>query len=138
MSQYLPDKDYPLPNVDLLTLLFDDPLSLTKEDTIIHAEAADPSNCITKAQGRAYTKRIAYHLRNSYGVGKNGPGKDVVVCIASGQILGKSLSRSRGGLLVSYYISTIEASVLTLPAVRLILRYMTGCAGNWASAVLRG
>ena len=109
MSQYLPDKDYPLPNVDLLTLLFDDPLSLTKEDTVIHAEAADRSNCITKAQGRAYTKRIAYHLRNSYGVGKNGPGKDVVVCIASGQILGKSLSRSRGGLLVSYYISTIEA-----------------------------
>lgn len=90
MAMYLPEKDYPLPNVDLLTLLFDHPLSLTNDDTIVHAEAADPSNAITKAQARAYTKRIAYHLRNSYGIGKNGPGKDVVVCISSGQVLGKS------------------------------------------------
>jgi hypothetical protein len=89
MSVYLPEKDYDLPDVDLLTLIFDHPLSLTKEDTVVHAEAADPSNCITKAQARAYTKRIAYHLRNSYGVGKNGPGNDVVVCISSGQVLGK-------------------------------------------------
>lgn len=89
MAQYLPEKDFPLPNVDLLTLLFDSPLSLVKEDTVVHAEAADPTNSITKAQARAYTKRIAFHLRNSYGVGQNGPGKDVVVCIASGQILGE-------------------------------------------------
>lgn len=61
--------------------------ALTNEDTILHAEAALPSNCINKSQTRAYTKRIAYHLRNSFGIGKNGPGKDVVVCISSGQVL---------------------------------------------------
>jgi 4-coumarate--CoA ligase len=90
MSVYLPEKDYTLPDVDLLTLIFDHPLSWGKEDTVVHAEADDPSNAITKAEARAYTKRIAYHLRNSYGIGKNGPGKDVVVCISSGQILGTS------------------------------------------------
>lgn len=84
---YNPEKDYPLPDVDLLTLLFDSPLSLANEDTVVEAEAADDSNSITKGEARAYTKRIAYHLRNSFGIGKNGPGKDVVVCIASGQIL---------------------------------------------------
>ncbi|ETN40443.1 uncharacterized protein HMPREF1541_04720 [Cyphellophora europaea CBS 101466] len=87
MSVYLPEKDYALPNLDLLSLLFDSPLSLTKEDTVVHAEAADPSNSITKSQARAYTKRIAYHLRQSFGIGANGSGKDVVVCISSGQIL---------------------------------------------------
>lgn len=87
MSVYLPEKDYPVPSVDLLTLLFDDPASWTKEDTVVHAEAADPTNSITKSEARAYTKRIAYHLRNSYGIGRNGPGKDVVVCISSGQVL---------------------------------------------------
>lgn len=46
-----------------------------------------PSNCVTKAQARDYTKRIAYHLRHTFGVGANGPGKDVVVCISSGQVL---------------------------------------------------
>lgn len=59
----------------------------TEEDTILHAEAAVPENAINKAQARAYTKQIAYHLRNKYGVGQNGAGKDVVVCISSGQIL---------------------------------------------------
>jgi acyl-coenzyme A synthetase/AMP-(fatty) acid ligase len=36
---------------------------------------------------RDYTKRLAYHFRHTYNVGADGPGKDVVVCIASGQIL---------------------------------------------------
>jgi 4-coumarate--CoA ligase len=53
----------------------------------VHAEAADPSNCITKAEARTYTKKIAQGLRHQYGIGANGPGKDVVVAISSGQIL---------------------------------------------------
>lgn len=36
---------------------------------------------------RELTKSIAYSLRHSYGIGKNGPGKDVVVVISSGQPL---------------------------------------------------
>lgn len=63
------------------------PESWTTDSTVLHAEAALPTNCITKAQSRDYTKRIAYHLRNTYGIGAKGPGKDVVVCISSGQVL---------------------------------------------------
>lgn len=80
-------QDYDLPDIDLLTLLFDSPLVSSTEDTVLHVEAADPNNSITKGQARAYTKRIAYHLRNAFGVGANGAGKDVVVCISSGQVL---------------------------------------------------
>jgi 4-coumarate--CoA ligase len=87
MAIYYPEKDYDLPDIDLLTLLFESELSWTKEDTVVEVEAADASNCLTKAQARAYTKRIAYHLRESFGVGAKGPGTDVVVCIASNQIL---------------------------------------------------
>lgn len=87
MTVYLPEKDYALPNVDLLTLLFDNTLCLAQEDTIIHSEAADPSNNFTKSQAREYTKRIAYHLRQSFDIGRRGPGEDVVVCISSGQVL---------------------------------------------------
>lgn len=54
---------------------------------MLHCEAANPSNAITKAQARDLTKQIAYILRHSYGIGANGPGKDVVVCISSGQPL---------------------------------------------------
>ncbi|KIX09436.1 uncharacterized protein Z518_00516 [Rhinocladiella mackenziei CBS 650.93] len=84
---YLPCKDYELPDIDLLTLIFESPEAWTTESAILHAEAALPNNCITKAQARDYTMRIAYHLRQSYGIGANGPGKDVVVCMSSGQIL---------------------------------------------------
>ena len=87
MVVYLPNKDYDLPNLDILSLVFDSSESWTKEDTVLHAEAADTSNCITKAETRAYSKRLAYHFRNTFGIGKNGPGKDVVVCMSSGQVL---------------------------------------------------
>ncbi|EXJ90666.1 hypothetical protein A1O1_03770 [Capronia coronata CBS 617.96] len=84
---YLPTKDYELPSLDLLTLIYESPEAWSKESTIVHAEAALPSNNVTKAQARDYTKRIAYHFRHTYGIGADGPGKDVVVCISSGQIL---------------------------------------------------
>jgi hypothetical protein len=87
MVVYLPQKDYDLPNLDVLSLIFSSPESWTNEDTVLHAEAAQPSNSITKAQTRAYTKRLAYHFRNTFGIGKNGPGQDVVVCMSSGQVL---------------------------------------------------
>ena len=57
------------------------------EDTVIHCEAANPSNVITKARARELTKEVAYSLRHNYGIGADGPGKDVVVCISSGQPL---------------------------------------------------
>ncbi|KAL4802811.1 hypothetical protein BDV18DRAFT_166809 [Aspergillus unguis] len=85
--QYLPEKDYDLPRLDLLTLLFESPLSLTKESTILHAEAADPTNYITKAQARTITKCLAHVLRFEFDIGANGPGKDAVLCISSNQVV---------------------------------------------------
>ncbi|KAF7321297.1 hypothetical protein MKEN_00649700 [Mycena kentingensis (nom. inval.)] len=77
----------PIPQLDVLTFLFDSPGSLARDDTIIHAEAANPRNGVTKAQARILTRRIAATLRNRFGIGKNGPGKDIVVVISSGQFM---------------------------------------------------
>jgi 4-coumarate--CoA ligase len=41
----------------------------------------------TKAQALILTKRIAFGLRNKFGIGSSGPGKDVVSVIVSGQTL---------------------------------------------------
>ncbi|KAF2460313.1 4-coumarate-CoA ligase [Lineolata rhizophorae] len=81
------EKSIDLPNVDLLTLLFDHELCDAKELSVIHAEAADPSYSITKAQARKLTKQVAHSLRTHFGIGANGAGKDVVVTISSGQYL---------------------------------------------------
>jgi 4-coumarate--CoA ligase len=54
---------------------------------VVHCDAADPSNAITKSHARELTKEVAYGLRHEFGIGANGPGKDVVVCITSGQPL---------------------------------------------------
>lgn len=84
---YYPERNYDLPDVDLLSFLFDSPLSWAKEDTLLHVEAAIPSNALNKIQTRSYAKRIAYALRNRYGIGSRGPGKDVVVVVSTGQVL---------------------------------------------------
>lgn len=68
-------------------MIQDSPLCGAKEHTILHVEASDPSNTITKSHARDLTKNVAYNLRHTFGIGANGPGKDVVVCISSGQIL---------------------------------------------------
>lgn len=65
----------------------DSPLAQSKEDTILHAEAANASNCVTKAQLRSITKQLIHTFRNEFGIGKNGPNEDAVVCMFSGQIL---------------------------------------------------
>ncbi|KAL4972718.1 hypothetical protein BDW66DRAFT_162680 [Aspergillus desertorum] len=87
MVVYLPEKDYEFPNVDLLTLLFESPIPGSTESTVLHAEAADPSNATTKAQTRLLTCQIAYVLRYHFGLGSQGAGKDVVVGVSEGQVL---------------------------------------------------
>ena len=61
------------------------PHGRAKEDSIVHAEAKDPTNGITKAHARQLTKQFAHFLRNEFGIGAQGPGKDVVVTVSSGQ-----------------------------------------------------
>ncbi|KAI1611896.1 4-coumarate-CoA ligase [Exophiala viscosa] len=111
-TTYLPTKDYEIPDIDLLTLIYESRESWTTDSTVLHAEAAQPTNCITKGQARDYTKRIAYRLRNTYGIGANGSGKDVVVCISSGQVL---LSTIFFGVIAAAGIYSAASSSFTHP-----------------------
>ncbi|KAG9966462.1 acetyl-CoA synthetase-like protein, partial [Aureobasidium melanogenum] len=74
-----------IPNLDLLTLLFESKHCTAKEETPLYAEAGDPTKVITKSRTRVLTRQIAYFLRHQYGIGQSGPGKDVVVVISTGQ-----------------------------------------------------
>lgn len=56
-------------------------------DTVLHADAANVVNNVTKGRFLAHVEHIAHGLRHQYGIGANGPGKDVVVVISSGQPL---------------------------------------------------
>ncbi|RDW89131.1 hypothetical protein BP6252_01163 [Coleophoma cylindrospora] len=89
MAIYHAAESLELPPVDLLSLLFDQdsPTCGSKEDSVIHAEAADPSICITKSQARDLLRKVAHGLRHQFSIGSSGPGKDVVVCVSSGQCL---------------------------------------------------
>ncbi|RFU77998.1 4-coumarate- ligase 2a [Trichoderma arundinaceum] len=72
--------------VEQLTFIFSEfEESHAKEDTPLFAEAKYPSKVITKARARDLTRQFAYFLRHQYGVGKDGPEKDVVVTISTGQ-----------------------------------------------------
>ncbi|KAK7216982.1 hypothetical protein V2G26_004985 [Clonostachys chloroleuca] len=79
--------DYDLPDLDLLTVLFESAHVPSEDSTVLHVEASHPENIITKAQTASYTKHVAHILRHQYQIGASGPGKDVVVCISSGQVL---------------------------------------------------
>ncbi|KAG9252150.1 uncharacterized protein F5Z01DRAFT_626174 [Emericellopsis atlantica] len=74
-----------VPNVDLLTLLFELDECAAQEDTPIHAEAAHPEYFFTKAASRTLAKQFAHFLRKEYGIGAHGAGKDVVVSVSTGQ-----------------------------------------------------
>lgn len=54
---------------------------------MLHFEAANPSNKLTKSQLRDLTERIAHGLRHNYALSSVGPKKDVVTVISYGQIL---------------------------------------------------
>ncbi|QDS68711.1 hypothetical protein FKW77_003852 [Venturia effusa] len=78
-------KEYKVPNLDLLTFLFDSEHSASQDATILHASAYEPSHSITKAQLRLYSEQIAHGLRHHYSIGAQGPYKDVVTVLSSGQ-----------------------------------------------------
>ena len=59
--------------------------SVGEDDIVLHVEAANPSNRITKGDLRNLTQYIAHGLRQHYGLGADGPNKDVVTVISYGQ-----------------------------------------------------
>ncbi|KAK5087857.1 hypothetical protein LTR05_002072 [Lithohypha guttulata] len=76
-----------VPNVDLLTFLFDSEHSLSTPDTILHVDAAHPDAKLTKGNLSDLTQQIAHGLRTNYDVGSGGPDKDVVTVMSYGQLL---------------------------------------------------
>jgi 4-coumarate--CoA ligase len=86
LIRYVPDSLL-RPSDQQLILATDSEYCHASEDTKIHIEAADDANFITKAQARELTQQIAHGLRHKFSIGASGPGRDVVVCISSGQPL---------------------------------------------------
>ncbi|KAF3048219.1 hypothetical protein E8E12_011317 [Didymella heteroderae] len=84
---YRAAKTYPVPDLDLLTLLFDSEHSLAKEDTPIHISAADPSLQLTVSRCRALTHSTSAALRKHFNIGAHGPGMDIVSVISTGHYL---------------------------------------------------
>lgn len=58
----------------------DHPSCSSKEDTLLHVDAADPSLSLNKSQARNLTKQIAYALRTRFGVKKG----TIVTAISGG------------------------------------------------------
>ena len=85
-----PSPFVPIPQLDLLTLLFasEHSVSATSEvDIPLHVDTTDPTNLLTTSQLITTFSRIAAGLRTHYAIGANGPGQDVVTVISYGQIL---------------------------------------------------
>ncbi|EGY22880.1 uncharacterized protein VDAG_04318 [Verticillium dahliae VdLs.17] len=97
--------------VDLLTLLFAELPS--KDDTILHVEASNPDNRLSKAQTATLT-RIAHILRHDFGVGASINGQVVVVCISFGEVLLQVELIKYKGLQVAP--AELEALLLSHPA----------------------
>jgi acyl-CoA synthetase (AMP-forming)/AMP-acid ligase II len=68
-------------------ILSDSEHGVAQDDTVLHLEAANPSNKITKSDLRDLVQRVAHGLRDQYGIGANGRNKDVVTVISHGQVL---------------------------------------------------
>ncbi|KAJ4369152.1 hypothetical protein N0V83_006236 [Neocucurbitaria cava] len=84
---YRAAKTYPVPDVDLLTLLFDTKHSSAKPDTLLHISAADPSLALTTSRTRDLTQATSAALRKHFGIGVQGAGKDICSVISTGHYL---------------------------------------------------
>ncbi|QDS69439.1 hypothetical protein FKW77_005473 [Venturia effusa] len=87
LTIYKADVEYEIPPVDLLTLLFETDHCSAKEDTLLHIDAANPSQSLNKSQARNLTKRIGHTLRHRYGIGSHHGKLDYVTCISAGNYI---------------------------------------------------
>ncbi|ORY60279.1 uncharacterized protein BCR38DRAFT_477094 [Pseudomassariella vexata] len=84
---YKAARTFSVPDIDVLTLLFESKQCSIPDDKIVHVDAADPSNYLTKAKLRQKSKKFAHVLRNQYGIGANGPSQDAVLLISTGHFM---------------------------------------------------
>jgi 4-coumarate--CoA ligase len=57
------------------------------DETVLHIDAADPENKLTKSGLREKAQKIAHGLRHKYGIGASGPNKDVITVMSYGQVM---------------------------------------------------
>ncbi|KAF2749208.1 4-coumarate-CoA ligase-like protein [Sporormia fimetaria CBS 119925] len=84
---YRAAKTYPIPDVDLLTLLFDRENSNATSSTIINLSAANPTLSLTVSQTRHLTQATSSALRRHFNIGTSGAGKDICSVISTGHYL---------------------------------------------------
>ncbi|KAF2462984.1 4-coumarate-CoA ligase-like protein [Lindgomyces ingoldianus] len=84
---YRAAKTYPVPDIDILTLLFDTPYSLAKPATAIHISAADPTLKLTVSRARHLTEATSFALRRHFSIGAHCAGQDIVSVISTGHYL---------------------------------------------------
>ncbi|KAI0485152.1 acetyl-CoA synthetase-like protein [Xylariaceae sp. FL0804] len=84
---YKPAEVLDVPNVDLMTLLFDSEITRVDDDKVIHLDADEPAHHLTKGQLRRQSKRAAQLFRSRYGVGAAAPYQDVVFVVATGHFM---------------------------------------------------
>ena len=76
-----------VPNLDLLTFLFDSENTAATPPTPLHVDTTAPTNSLTKFGLQTLAQRIAHGLRTNYSIGATSASKDVVTVISNGQIL---------------------------------------------------
>ncbi|KAH7039754.1 uncharacterized protein B0I36DRAFT_309222 [Microdochium trichocladiopsis] len=81
---YKPARTRNVPQMDVMTLLFESEHCRAPTNKVITADAEDPSRHLTKAQLLKQSRRAAHLFRSSFDVGSSGPSKDVVFIIATG------------------------------------------------------
>jgi 4-coumarate--CoA ligase len=57
------------------------------DETVLHCDAANPDNKLTKAGLREQAQKIAHGLRTKYGIGATGANKDVITVMSYGQVM---------------------------------------------------
>lgn len=70
-----------------------------KPDSILHADADDPSKHTTTASTIQLTRQLAHTLRHTYGIGRNDPDTDNVLAVTTGHYMLQTL-----------FFSTVAAS----------------------------
>ncbi|KAJ5850930.1 hypothetical protein N7455_010786 [Penicillium solitum] len=121
---YLPEIDADIPSLDILSLVFDSPYCWAKGETVIHAEAGNEINHITKAETADIVRRLAFVLRNEFGMGISGAGKNVVTSVCSNHILSPSIFFA---VIASESIYSAASTALT---VRELVRQLQSSKSN--------
>ncbi|CAN8097640.1 unnamed protein product [Discula destructiva] len=85
---YKADQHLNVPELDILTMLFNSQWCDAKPNSILHADAEDPLHKhTTVASTIQLIRQLAHALRHTYGIGRDAPDKDVVLVVTSGHYM---------------------------------------------------